>query len=261
MVRWILGGLIVVGLLIVGGVAVFGAASHHPRPETGQVGAAAEQMAERMRDAVRMDAWAETGAVRWTFGGRHQHLWDRERGLSRVAWGDVVVLQETGRSGHGRAWRDGVEVTGEDRQGLLETAYGAFINDAFWLNPWENLYDDGVTLSAVDFDGQPGLLVEYATGGTTPGDAYLWLLGEGGLPEAWRMWVSVLPVGGVRSTWEGWQALSTGALVSTTHATGPSSLQLITEARGARRLAELEPGADPFAPLAADAEGAASAAR
>jgi hypothetical protein len=97
-------------------------------------------------------------------------------------------------------------------------------------------------------DGTRGLLVSYASGGVTPGDAYLWIVGDDGLPRAWKMWVTVIPIGGVQASWERWITLSTGARVATRHAMGPITLEL-TDVEGASTLGELEPGDDPFAAL------------
>ena len=61
------------------------------------------------------------------------------------------------------------------------------------------------------------------------------------------MWVSILPVGGVRTEWGGWTALSTGALVSTQHGEGVLSFSL--EVDGAADLATLADAGDPFGEL------------
>jgi hypothetical protein len=64
------------------------------------------------------------------------------------------------------------------------------------------------------------------------------------------MWVSVLPVKGVESTWDGWTQLGTGAWVATRHQlTGTGIALEVTEVAGAATLTELVPGPDPFALL------------
>ena len=96
---------------------------------------------------------------------------------------------------------------------------------------------------------EDALLVSFGSGGRTPGDAYLWTVGADGRPTAWRMWVSILPIGGLKVSWAGWTRLSTGAWVATEHALGPIDLCL-TQVEGAASLAALlgdQP--DPFAPL------------
>ena len=82
-----------------------------------------------------------------------------------------------------------------------------------------------MTRSIVQHDGREGLLIEFASGGVTPGDAYL-IFDDDGRPSRWLMWVSIIPVGGVPAEWQGWQELEGGAWVSTAHSLGPLSLTL-----------------------------------
>lgn len=218
-----------------------------PRP-TGREGADADALATRLEKAVDVEAWRRTGAVRWSFAGKRSHLWDRERDLVRVRWSDVEVLLRT-QERTGIAYRSGNEVPGEVGTALVEEAYAGWINDSFWLNPIAMFRGEGVSRAAVQLEnGDEGLLISYSSGGLTPGDAYLWLAGEDGLPQAWRMWVSIIPVGGVETSWEGWQTLATGARIATRHV-GPFGLTLeLTNVEGAATLAELVED-DPFAAL------------
>lgn len=238
---WVVGAL---ALLLSLGVVVFWARSE-PRP-SGTPGPAADALARKMQRAVNHEAWERTGAVRWVFGGKHRLLWDRERGLVEVRWEDErVALRLSDKSG--LVFHAGIARGASERE--LEAAYRYFINDAFWLNPIATLFNQGTVRELVPLeDGSEGLLVRYESGGVTPGDAYLWHLNEDGLPLAWKMWVSIIPVGGVGASWEGWQTLETGAKIATEHKLGPRGVTL-TEVDGAETLAELTGGADPFAPL------------
>lgn len=236
-----LGAAVVVLMLLLVGT---GLALGKSRPETGDQGPAAEQMTARMEASVNLEAWARTGAVAWSYAGRNEHLWDRERGLSRVRWGNVEVLQRTDQR-VGRVFRGGREIHGEARERLVEKAWSFFINDSFWLNPVATLRNRDVVRSVVDWKGEPALLVEYGTGGVTPGDAYLWLVDDRGRPTRWHMWVQILPIGGIGASWDDWTELPTGAMVSTKHALGPVSVR-VEDLRAAATLSELEPGTDPF---------------
>lgn len=250
MKRWkkILLGIGLVFVLLGTALGVFIVVASEPRPE-GTEGEAADALATSLEESVNLAAWAETGAVEWDFGGRQQHLWDRERHVARVRFDDAEALIHVGDP-QGRAYRNGTEVHGEDATAILERAYASFINDSFWLNPLAKFRDEGVTRSLVRLDGGgQGLLISYAAGGLTPGDAYLWIPGSDGRPARWKMWVSIIPVGGVETSWDGWQELDTGAWVSTGHV-GPFGLELqLTDVRGAADLATLTGGEDPFAPL------------
>lgn len=242
-------GLVVTLVLIGGGLAGLVMGLSKPRP--GALGGpAADELARRIERAVDKDAWDRTQAVRWFFGGRHRHLWDRKRMYDRVQWNDVTVLLNlTTKSG--QVHRGGSRVTDADERKLLDKAYAYWINDSYWLNPLVKLFDDGVTRkTVVQPDGSMALEVSYGGVGLTPGDAYLWLLGPDGRPSGWQMWVSIVPLKGLHVAWDGWTRLSTGAWVSTEHKFQylPVTLRL-TELAGAATLAELEPGPDPFAAL------------
>ena len=224
----------------------------------------AEALARSLEESVNVAAWARTGAVRWTFPGGRRHLWDRARNLERLRVGDTTVLLDL-HTRRGRVFRGDAEVTGRKRDRWLERAWDAWVNDSFWLNPVAKIHDPGTERRLVRLDARQaggglgpraGLLVTYTSGGNTPGDSYLWIpgdpAGEGpARPAAWRMWVSILPVGGLRVTWEDWVRLETGAWVSTLHRGLGVPLRL-ADVAGTADLAGLEPGSDPFAPLDPD---------
>lgn len=215
----------------------------------GTEGPAAQQMAQAFMDAARMDRWPATGAITWNFGGRRTHLWDRQRGFAQVKWeGHDVLLRLADQSGIARNAK--LEKLPEiEAKKALRDAYEAHINDAFWLNPFDSFQSPGVKFATavVDDETGEGLLVSYPTGGVTPGDRYLWIPGPDGLPKAFRMWVQIVPVGGVEFTWEDFRPIETGVLISRRHA-GLRSFE-ITDVRAASDLAELVGGADPFEAL------------
>lgn len=243
----VLGSILLVVVLL---LVVTREALDAPRPVAGP-GPDGDALARRMEAAVNVEAWEKTGAVTWVFAGSHRHLWDRVRGLDMVTMGQDRVLVDLGKQ-VGRAFHGGRPVEGRRGEKLVAKAYAAWVNDSFWLNPVVKVFDEGVSRAAVVPAGEDtekeGLLVSYSSGGLTPGDAYLWLLGPDGTPSAWRMWVSVIPIGGVKASWEGWITLATGARVSTRHQMGPVTLEL-SEVAGAATLEELVRGPDPFAPM------------
>ena len=233
-------------LLIVIGLFITIKTTSEPRPE-GQPGPQADALAEAMMQAIGHENWEQTGAVRWRFRGKNDHLWDRKRHLARVRWDDVEVLINLSTR-KGRATRAGTPVPAEELEPLLQKAWAYWANDSFWLNPVSKAFDDGTRRALVDLeDGRKGLLVSYESGGVTPGDAYLWILDENNQPVAWKMWVQIIPVGGLETSWEAWSELKTGVRVSSLHKTPLGDLRL-DNIEAATTLAELEPN-DPFADL------------
>lgn len=245
-IKWLaLTGLALLILLI---VIVFAAINHYSQPlPEGQSGPAAETLARNMLDATNDFAWQQVGAVSWNFRGAQQHIWDRQRHLARVRWENIdVLINLSNRQGIVRV--DGQQLDAESAEPHLEQAWAHWANDSFWLNPVTKVFDEGTTRQVVDTDeGAKGLLITYASGGVTPGDSYLWILDENNMPIAWRMWVSILPVKGLKATWEGWITVDGGAKLSTKHAIGPLTLEL-TDIKAATDIQALV-GEDPFAPL------------
>lgn len=239
--------IIAVSFIAIAGIALW--IANESLPE-GVENAIADSLAREMMAAVNVEKWQQTGAISWTFAGRHAHLWDRERHLAQVVWGSTVVLVDL-NSQSGVAIVDGKLLDRNDPETmeLVQKAWEYWCNDSFWLNPIAKLFDDGTTRKWVETpDSLRGLLITYASGGATPGDSYMWLVGENGLPVAWKLWVSILPIGGIQLSWEGWQELATGATVATIHRNGMFELKL-SDIRAAATLNELVPGEDPFTPL------------
>jgi hypothetical protein len=228
-------GLVTLSLLLFSGLALV--LLDEPRP-TGKGGLEAENLAKKMLKATNAAAWRKTGAVRWTFAGRNQHLWDRVNHRVEVKWSDYRVLLRI-HSKTGRAWQGQSELAGSELEDALDQAHKYWINDSFWLNPIAKIFDPGVERQLVKLDrNKVGLLMQFSDGGRTPGDAYLWRLDQDGLPKSWQMWASILPVGGVHSTWSNWQTLSTGARISTTHVLRLFTIE-ITDLEGAESIDKL----------------------
>jgi hypothetical protein len=238
---------ILVGVLAValGGAAL---ALRHSLPDA-TPGPDGDALAKKVAAKIGADAWNLIGAVQWSLGGRH-FLWDKAHGFVRVRWKKNEVLYDLMKH-DGRAFHDGAEVSGDERQKLLDKGYALFCNDSFWLNPLPKIFDEGTSRAAVIVNEKPALLVAYASGGVTPGDKYLWLLDDDGMPRAWRVWVKVIPVPGVEFTWEDWTHVD-GALVATHHkAGGLIPAQTVADLAVGARPELVEPGPDPFAALRA----------
>jgi hypothetical protein len=218
---------------------------NEPLPK-GKQGAEAEALAQKMLTAVNIEAWNQTNYVEWTFLGLHEYVWDKKRHLVEVRWnGNKVLLNPTTMKG--KIYKDGKEQP--QNQETLETAYSYFTNDAFWMNGFVQIKNGNTELKAVDLeDGTQALLVTYPTGGVTPGDSYLWILDETGLPKAWKMWVGILPIGGLEVSWENWETFSTGAKVAKSHDAGLADVAL-TDVKAYQSYQEGGYDEDIFAPI------------
>ncbi|MEZ4829431.1 MAG: hypothetical protein R3C61_24575 [Bacteroidia bacterium] len=240
---------IILGLVLLTGM-IAGFVLHEKKPE-GKICAEAGEIANQIMEAVDCAAWDTTGAITWSYGGRGHHLWDKNRNFNRATWGDNEVLVDLNTL-KGVAFQKGKRVEGKKADKLVHQAWLRWVNDAFWLNPLCKLYDPGTVRSLVKVkDGRTGLMITYQTGGATPGDSYVWLTDDTGMPAEWKLWVKILPVGGIPFTWEGWETLVTGAKVSTIHKGQAGVTLKIEDLKASIHLEELTNGADPFLPLEA----------
>ncbi len=207
----------------------------------------ADSLAHKIMRATAFDAWQKTAIVGWTFAGQNKHIWDRQRNYSRVEWGKtIVIFSHTTKQG--KAWKDGEPVEGEKLTELIDEAWNSWANDSFWLNPFDKLYDDGTERAYVKTeDGNDALLITYTSGGNTPGDSYLWITDETGLPIEVKMWVSIIPIKGIKFSWEDWQTLETGAKAAGLHKLSFVKLRL-TDMKAAASINEFSEE-DPFAEL------------
>lgn len=241
-----------IAMFLIGSVLlllVFYIVADEPIPK-GEVGKEADDLAKAMMASVNTQAWDSTGAVSWTFRNPHYHTWDRKRNYASVAWDDTEVLIDIdGRRGFINKGADGL---GElEKSALCEVAWKYWVNDSFWLNPIAKVFDGGTERRLVKSkEWGEALLVTYNSGGATPGDSYLWILDENKRPKAWKFWVSIIPIGGLKFTWEDWITLSTGASIATSHK-GVFSIP-IADVKGSSDLLELTNGNDIFNVLETD---------
>ncbi len=198
-------------------LTVFYFVSDEPLP-IGKKGRQADLMANKMLTAVNVDAWNNTNYVRWTFKNVHHFVWDKERKFVKVKWDNIVVDLNLNQLSAGYVIKDNIEIGGEEKKIYLDKAWRLFANDSFWLIAPLKVFDEGVERSVVSLnEGGKGLLITYNLGGVTPGDSYLWVLGDDGLPLYYKMWVSILPIGGIKATWSNWEKMPTGVVLPTYH--------------------------------------------
>ena len=186
----------------------------------GKSGPDAEALAERMLVAINVEAWEQIPFISWSFRDAHHYVWDKQNHLVLVKWEDYEAVIDLNLI-KGKATRSGKALEGAEREEAVLNAWAFFCNDSFWLNAPAKAFDDGATRKiVVDENGSDQLLIQYESVGVTPGDAYLWQLDENYLPVSYKMWVSIIPFGGVKSTWSDWKEFD-GAMISTSHNLGP----------------------------------------
>jgi len=212
----IIGVLIGIGLVVaIAGYFYLRKTEGMEKPQ-GQAGPAAEALADKMLAASGADAWSQTRYVTWTFAGSNTYIWDRSEAKVIKGAGEHQVMIDANTG----------EVIGGSSVSDAEAAWSNFCNDSFWLIAPLKVKDPGTSRELVSTAEGDALMVHYPSGGVTPGDSYLWYLAEDGLPYAYRMWTQILPLPGMKSTWEGWETIHTGAKIATRHEMGPMTLEI-----------------------------------
>ena len=191
-------------------------AVHESRPAIIE-GKDATPMAQKMLSAVNKAAWDTLPYIQWTFRGTNNYLWDRKNNDALIKWDDIEVHLDPDEVS-GKTYKGGVMLEGEAHDKALAAGWKNWCNDMYWLAAPFKIQDPGTVLAvAQDDEGKEGLLVTYASGGVTPGDSYLWFLDDNGLPTSYKMWVKIIPIGGVEFTWDKWTSLPGGSKVAGYH--------------------------------------------
>ncbi|MEM6524861.1 MAG: hypothetical protein AAGF85_03985 [Bacteroidota bacterium] len=234
-------GILALPILIIAGYFAV-----NERLPYGETGPEAEALADKILSAVNIQGWDSIVAIKWTFRNSHHYLWDKKRNLVEAKWDEKRVLFNPSTK-EGLAWIGETPVeTQKQKQEFIERAWSNFANDSFWFTAPFKVRDPGTERRLVKNRNHDALLVTYTSGGVTPGDSYLWILGKNGLPESWKMWVNILPIGGLQFSWEGWQK-SNNTFISTKHL-GVVDVN-ITGLKTAERVEDLALGQDPFTDL------------
>lgn len=192
--------IVLVGLVVIIFVAVKIASK--PLPE-GEQGPAAEALTDKMLAAINQSAYDQLNYLEWTFRGAHHFSWNKRANTVVVKWDDFEVNLSPDNL-TGTATQGGVALSGEMLNEAIQKAWAFFANDSFWLVAPYKVRDPGTSRTLVETEEGPALLITYSSGGVTPGDSYLWYLDETGRPTAWEMWTSIIPLQGMRVSWEGW---------------------------------------------------------
>ncbi|MFY0607194.1 MAG: hypothetical protein JXR10_10780 [Cyclobacteriaceae bacterium] len=214
--------LVFIVLAMMSALGAYVLLNRHPLPE-GESGARAEQLSDQMLTALGYDAYQKISFIEWSYPRGHSYRWNKAQDSVTVLWDEYEVLFST-RTLEGEARYANKELTGSDKVEAIETAWEYFANDSFWLVAPFKIRDPGTVREYVDLIGAEGLLVTYTSGGVTPGDSYLWIIGEDKRPMAWRMWTQKIPIAGLELSWDGWKQYN-GAWFAPLH-DGPVAINI-----------------------------------
>ena len=191
---------------------------------SGKEGEKAEQLANKMLSNLNYEAYDSVTTLSWSFPGGHHFRGERDSNRVNVKWDQYEVSFYT-ETKEGTVTENGNPLSdSKKKEQLIREAWEYFANDSFWMVAPFKVRDPGTSRYYIETEDGPGLLVTYSSGGVTPGDTYLWVLDENYRPKYWKMWVKIIPVGGLKFTWEGWENRK-GVWLSTLHK-GPLSFEL-----------------------------------
>ncbi|WP_339917904.1 hypothetical protein [Yeosuana marina] len=185
---------------------------------TGEQGAKADALAYKMLDALNYKAYDSTNYLEWTFKKSHHYKWKKSKNTCSVYWEDYKVDLDFNNTDLNKASVHGFMVKGDMGEELIDKATSYFNNDSFWLVAPYKVFDTGTERRLVTLkNGDSGLLVTYTSGGSTPGDSYLWLFDDNGKPTSFKMWVSIIPIKGLEASWSNWTTTKSGTILPTFH--------------------------------------------
>lgn len=225
-VKWVV--ISVISLVIIGFIAVKVMSEDRP---VAIENTDADAVANEMLAALNKPAWDSLNYLKWEFMRGHKFLWDKKNNNALIQWDNNKVILNLDKVS-GRAYQDGQQVEKDLENDLIQTAWGHWCNDSFWMFAPFKVFDPGTTRSVVETgDNHTGLMITYESGGVTPGDSYLWLLDDQKMPTGYKMW-TFIPIKGMYMSWEGWITLKGGAKLSTSHNSSTLSFDMKNVAEG-----------------------------
>ena len=213
--------LVIIALLI-GVIAVYYVTNNEKLP-VGKKGKEADALAIKMFNAMNHEAFEKTEVIEWSFRNEHFYKWYKQRNKVEVSWDNYKVVLNTKDTNKSKVFASNKEVKDTE---AIKKALGFFNNDSFWLVAPYKIFDKGTERSLVNYEGKDCLLVTYTSGGSTPGDSYLWILDDNYYPTSYKMWTSVIPIGGVSATWSDWKKTEAGILLPKKHSLSLLGLEL-----------------------------------
>ena len=185
---------------------------------SGSQGPSADALATKMLQTLNYQAYEATDYIEFTFKKRHHFKWQKSKNTCEVAWKNVRVNLDLNHQNNSKVYISDIPYDGVEAPEYIEKAKNYFNNDTFWLVAPYKVFDEGAERRLViTEEGDEALLVTYTSGGSTPGDSYLWHFNENGKPTSFQMWVDILPIEGLEASWSDWITTKTGAQFPTFH--------------------------------------------
>lgn len=180
----------------------------------GKLGKEADALAIKMFNAINHEAFEKTEIIEWSFRNEHFYKWNKQENIVHISWNEFKVTLNTKQPEKSEVYIDGKV---SDDKSIIKKAQDYFNNDSFWLVAHYKIFDPGTERRIVNYNDKDALLITYTSGGSTPGDSYLWILDENYLPTSYKMWTSIIPLGGISATWSDLKNTEAGIKLPTKH--------------------------------------------
>jgi hypothetical protein len=187
----------------------------------------ADVLAKKMLDALDYNAYKNTDYIEFTFKNRHHYKWHKLENTCEVYWKNFQVNLDLSNTKNSTVLVGKQIYNGIEKDQYIKKALDYFNNDTFWLVAPYKIFDTGTTRAiSTNKAGEKGLLITYSSGGSTPGDTYLWHLDQNNIPKSFQMWTSIIPIQGFPASWDNWTRTKSGSQLPTFHTLGVFGLEL-----------------------------------